>query len=130
MNEQNYATLEASQRLVAKGIMLVTDFCWYGDGINFIIDVKGKDYINGVYGYGGKNDSCIPAPSMAEVWRELPDKYESYPIEVCKREGSTYAAFPRDYQGFKRFDNTNPTGALIDLLIWVTEQNEKEEGKS
>ena len=54
----------------------------------------------------------LPAPSMAEVWRELPsrvsiEKYTNY--SICGEMSNPVM----------RGQNINPTDALIDLLIWV-----------
>ena len=96
MNTQNYASLEASKRLHDAGIVLETDVVWARDE-------------NGVL------ESC-PAPSMAEVWRELPDDIDGHELGMGKEDGESYVF----YKSLKDFPyNTNPTDALIDLLIWV-----------
>jgi hypothetical protein len=60
--------------------------------------------------------SDIPAPSMAEVWRELPDGM----IEAYYNNGdSPYYSFQLRQIGAPLYSNTNPTDALIDLLLWV-----------
>jgi len=53
-----------------------------------------------------------PAPSMAEVWRELPI---GSLITKCRNGEITHLS------GFGEYSiaNTNPTDALIDLLIWL-----------
>jgi len=108
MNNLNYASREASQRLVDVGIVLDTDYMWF--------EHENKDWIlvssDCVSIKAFKDGHTYPAPSMAEVWRELPygswthkssDKYEAWFDQKC-------------------FQSTNPTDALIDLLIWVRKE--------
>ena len=73
MNPNNYASLEASRRLIEAGIVLETDFYHYvpypkqyPDKSEIISkkDISPLKPIQGVEFY--------PAPSMAEAWRELP----------------------------------------------------------
>lgn len=67
-----------------------------------------------------------PACSMVEVWRELPEEiYQgvktSYHLELIKVEKTnrcTYRAITCSTLGYMP-ENTNPTDALIDLLIWT-----------
>jgi hypothetical protein len=134
MNPLNYATLEACQRLVKAGIVLETDcfhriwtaratgtpcsqivtkdqMLWnrYGDEVG-----DGRDMDGVVY---------IPAPSMAEAWRELPGDEE---LSILVRDylrltgGENYGEVIRIYTNF--FRNINN---LIALLVWVTEQREE-----
>lgn len=116
MNPLNYATLEASKRLVDAGIVLETE-----QHHHEIVEWEGKQV-----------KLTIPAPSMAEVWRELPEGfwYENKWTWICvtksRKDGdTTYCAYymPDDKAvcGSKR-RNTNPTDALIDLLIWVRKE--------
>jgi hypothetical protein len=130
MNPLNYATFEASQRLHAKGIVLETEVDWHHvvGGDWYLLphkSVKSNEF-----------DEIIPAPSMAEVWRELPEGfwYENKWTWVCvtksrKNSSTTYCAYytPDDKAvcGSKR-RNINPTDALIDLLIWTVEQRKEE----
>jgi hypothetical protein len=116
MNELNYATLEASQRLQKKGIVLETEFCWAPPMFG-----EGDWYLHRCFGQAPA--SCIPAPSMEEVWRELP--FQSY-IKMLD-EGSSLAWIFDEERKFESPEiwNTNPTDALIDLLIWVTEQRKE-----
>ena len=114
MNKRNVASFKASKKLVDNGIKLDTD-CFYkiGDGGGlFDYDHYDAEYMD------------YPAPSMAEVWRELPEHITKggtiQYLEMGKTGSKTYAAydFADDYILFD-----NPTDALIDLLIWVKEQN-------
>ena len=126
VNKLNYASLEASKRLVEAGIVLETDAVWYVNGAGW--QLSNRDWVAGVITYF----EMISAPSMAEVWRELPEgfKYEGEWAYLCvtksrKRDNTTYASYylPNDAAvcGSKKH-STNPTDALIDLLIWVRQE--------
>ena len=125
MNQNNYASLEAAQRLHDAGIVLETD-CFWGEvaGRGWII-IAPLEYFREDVKKNGP-----PAPSMAEVWRELPKD-----TAVCKNDSETWAQVEYGYGGGgfdskesadKTLDstqrNTNPTDALIDLLIWVRKE--------
>ena len=106
MNPLNYASLEASQRLVEAGIVMETEHYW----MHYIKE----SYLT--HFHCEKTEYPFfktPAPSMAEVWRELP-------------EGTTLQKWALGYQAWIAPDyekyhsqNTNPTDALIDLLVWI-----------
>jgi hypothetical protein len=122
MNPNNYGTREACQRLVDAGIVLETDFCF--DKASVIPD-KVREWPKGVD--EGHLD-FVPAPSMAEVWRELPEVLTIGGLicdpSIGKFECRSYASYNWFHQSQVYFDNTNPTDALIDLLIWLTAQKE------
>ena len=105
MNPLNYASLEASKRLVDNGIALETE----AHHIKYRTEweLKPRHSFDAVYG--------IPAPSMAEVWRELPI---GSLITKCRNGEITHLS------GFGEYSiaNVNPTDALIDLLIWVRKE--------
>lgn len=103
MNKDNYASLEASQRLHDAGIVLDTEVVWCGYRLQ--------------YEWEGTNDKrTIPAPSMAEVWRELPEL-----TKLQKGLTATYAWMKGTWDvSLQSYDN--PTDALIDLLIWVRKE--------
>jgi hypothetical protein len=110
MNPLNYATLEAGQRLHAKGIELRTDFYWH------LVPDKDPELL--FEAFAGMLDcppecKLIPAPSMAEVWRELPNR-----TEIFKEDGENEGLFSNG-RTIGRTRDANPTDALIDLLIWV-----------
>jgi hypothetical protein len=129
LNAQNYATLEPCKRLVEAGIVLETEAAWC-------------EYKNGdgraTWGLGNKELIAddprkriwIPAPSMAEVWRELPDELEvngetSHKVMWCEGNNNHYCAYMRQFKVRSRyFTNINPTDALIDLLIFTRKQTE------
>lgn len=60
----------------------------------------------------------IPAPSMAEVWRELPDF-----VGVNKIDGDASVELTlyvgEKWAGHYETQNANPTDALIALLIFI-----------
>jgi hypothetical protein len=106
MNELNYASLEASKKLMDAGIVLETEAVWRKkrDKTGYYLSRKALYH----------RTSDVPAPSMAEVWRELP-------------EGCSLNKLQTNYARCKmniEFESENPTDALIDLLVWL-----KGEGK-
>lgn len=105
MNPNNYCTLEASQRLVAAGISLETDYLWCETNRGWRLHPKSKA---GMYRW----KATIPAPTMAEVWRELPDSVQLFKDPIIKQ---TVARLFNS----STFAGTNTTDALIELLIWV-----------
>ena len=66
----------------------------------------------------------FPAPSMAEVWRELPETIDEYDL-TCEKifNGGMQAGYTTyDVSGLRwkvSLNAANPTDAMIDLLIWV-----------
>jgi hypothetical protein len=117
MNRLDYASLEASKRLAEAGIVLETEAAWCEYNPNdwsigykkLIIDNPKKRFF-------------IPAPSMAEVWKELPE--EIYHVRPCalmvwKFHNLTEAGYWQRKEIIKSSLNANPTDALIDLLIRV-----------
>jgi hypothetical protein len=122
MNPNNYASLAASKRLVEAGIVLKTEVVWATDGLDWVLMSRDRC---------GSWMQGIPAPSMAEVWRELPYqehtvRYGAY-LEMSKIVGidigeQTYVAYMRDGIASCDYANRNPTDALIDLLIWVRKE--------
>ena len=113
MNEINYASLEASKRLVDAGIVLETDCYWWDFGSYWKI-------VSHKHEYGTK---CIPALSMAEVWRELPETIQFGPATwkhlTTEKMGTRMEAYYRPCDSKEIISSENPTDALIDLLIWV-----------
>jgi hypothetical protein len=127
MNPNNYGTFEACQKLKDAGIVLETDCVW--------AEAPEWEILNCVTIAGKiKYKDSIPAPSMAEVWRELPDTYrgnfgDDFGYEkALQKEGDLTRASYTDftwYENAQGFGNTNPTDALIYLLIWVTQQRKE-----
>jgi hypothetical protein len=113
MNKDNYATLEACQRLLDAGIVLETDAVWAWCDKNKSM----KPYENPTLYLFSHIDSKVfdhwySAPSMAEVWRELQKYTKSFYFTL------------RDKVWEIIRDNPNPTDALVELLIWLTAQKE------
>ena len=112
MNELNYASLEASKKLVDNGIVLdEVDFMWF--------ERETEDWIlipsDSVSIKAFQDGHAYPAPCFTEVWRELPEG------TVCKKQpdGITKAYTDEPFSNLKVMFNTNPTDALIELLIWA-----------
>ena len=140
MNQLNYASLEASKRLVDAGIVIKSEKIWASVPNPYNVDREGNSLPHWklidppLYPYKEQ----IPAPSMTEVWRELPEgfeyiskfDYESSHAYLCltksrKGDNTTFASYflPDDKAvcGSKKHD-ANPTDALIDLLVWVRKE--------
>ena len=113
MNTQNYASLEACQRLVDAGIVLETESCWRY-GLDDKWSLVSVDWATTMMSNTLK---VIPAPSMAEAWRELPEWTE------CKKQAVETKCVVMTKDNIKVFFSINPTDALIDLLIWLKQQN-------
>jgi hypothetical protein len=115
MNPNNYCTLEMARRLVEAGIVLETDMQWAE-----VQDSYGSPAweLNESWGE-------YPAPSMAEVWRELP-RHQTFLqrgeyFSIC-----FLADWKRDEENLYHleycsdlFYADNPTDAICELLIWV-----------
>ena len=119
MNPLNYASLEASKRLVEAGIVLETEAGWYKifrpgcHSFDMVLSMR-----SGNEKFYGDN---YPAPSMAEVWRELPWVTDNYGlISMNKADNVTYCGYRKGLAIREpKFESNNPTDALIDLLIFV-----------
>jgi len=111
MNTQNYASLEASKRLHDAGIELETDFVWRlgVDGWKLLTKDWVRDMMSNTY-------ESLPAPSMVEVWRELPNNAALLKNKVY------YTSIGGNDNAYKEFISENPTDALINLLIWVRKE--------
>ena len=117
MNELNYASLEASKKLHDAGIILETDAVWEGK--------EGQTRLN----LKANCPDGFPAPSMAEVWRELPETMRMSCRDTTSghcnedlrllKDGNFLVAGYGEYSEIGRSEN--PTDALIDLLMWVKE---------
>ena len=109
MNPLNYASLEASKRLVEAGIVLETDFYWAS------VDMENWSLCTIPHKVGFKE---YPAPSMSEVWRELP-----YAATIYKGPRYNSAWIEHGMDNTEIYKN-NPTDAMIDLLIWARKEAE------
>ena len=85
--------IDIAIKLKELGVTQDSYFYWYTDGTNEIVNEK-TDYIQGVYGYGGKNDAKYSAFSVVELGEMLPNKFHTYKNDlagilwVCKAENS------------------------------------------
>jgi hypothetical protein len=104
MNPNNYASLEASKRLVEAGIVLETEALWFL-GTSDEWHLADKWLCNHA-------PQAVPAPSMAEVWMELPEGIYIY-------KGLKFSEAYRKFGDPNSHISINPTDALIDLLIWL-----------
>lgn len=110
MKKNNYGSLGASKRLVEAGINIKADCVWGVQYHNKVIETW-KIYERQPF---CKTD--IPAPSMAEVWRELPEEIKGdNPLFLIKSGIGTIGYYHTKMQ----FSGPNPADVLIDLLIWV-----------
>jgi hypothetical protein len=109
MNELNYTSIEASKKLVENGIVLKTESEWVNSDANsYTWTLRNTNWRD--------NKTTVPAPSLAELWRELPDMYEGEFLRVTKDWGETRCG----YGGYwDRFHSDNPADVLAELLIWV-----------
>jgi len=120
MNPLNYASLEACKKLAEAGIVIETEY---------LFDLKHPDREVHKHPATNLNDhpDFIPRPSMAEVWRELPERIENLDgydfLRLDKEEEETTCGYGQ-YAETGR--STNPTDALIDIKIWL--EKEKKDG--
>ena len=137
MNTQNYASFKASKKLFDAGIVLETSFSYFQEKPStnpnmhsFNIPQTEMPYVllgtsqRDLSGYKDRYYSIIPAPSMAEVWRELPWVTDNYGlISMNKADNVTYCGYRKGLAIREpKFESNNPTDALIDLLIWVRKE--------
>ena len=112
MNKGNCCSLEISQKLVDAGIVLDTDAYWIRVANSPLMLCDSK--------YGA--DEHYPAPSMVELWKELPESIGKgrtiQYLKMGKAHSKTYAAYAYDFADeYVLLDN--PSDALAELLIWV-----------
>lgn len=121
MNPQNYASLEAGRTLVEAGIVLETNLYW-----RIIVTHNDLAFYEDTDNDEIKWES-IPAPSMIELWRELPDNIrvrgDRWDLSISKTgDGRTVAGYWGQGRPLIEFNNINPADALIDLLIFVRKE--------
>ena len=129
MDERNYGSFEAGQCLQAAGIMLETEKVWY----TFPCESDGTDWKWKLGEIGREVDKYVkhyPAPSMAEVWRELLGilsvNKRWYELRLIKVDDITQVGYWWLTECLIEFQNRiNPADALIDLLIWVEQRKEE-----
>ena len=129
MNELDYASFEASKRLVDAGIVLETEqhFDVVDHHVLSEFTIQSQDNTTDASNKPVQFPvmTKIPRPSMAEVWRELQaDIYidkKRYRLSMWKVRDEFVCTYVAQDSKFLRepISDTNPTDALIDLLIWV-----------
>ena len=121
MNPNNYCTLSAAQRLHEAGIVMKTDFTW---GCQVNKDGSKRWTIQPIDCHFVNTEPEYPAPSMAEVWREL----KTSNVSIVNDSGLSYAKITAASGRlvYKSECGLNPTDALIDLLIWVRKEKANE----
>jgi hypothetical protein len=128
MNPNNYCTLEAAKRLVEAGIVIDTDFYHvkHLSGGYWQQSIRSK---NELLNIPIENVAeVLPAPSMAEVWRELPETALQPCRDITTGYCHEYLSLQKDgdltVAGYGEYSEIgrNPTDALIDLLIWVKKE--------
>ena len=120
MNPLDYGTREACEKLFKAGVVLETEHCWYP---SIFLDkwlLKNSKW---------KDGKKLPAVSMSEVWRELPQEYTDDELVgslmLWKEDKFTAVGYWWHDQCRISVRNLNPADALIDLLIWVSQKKER-----
>ena len=123
MNELNYASIEASKKLSEAGIVLETDAVWYED-----YTTSRPRWIILYRGVLNTTEKTLPAPSMAELWRELPDEVldGGAVLAMSRIEGITYVGYNTYDEAIVLFKNINPADALVELLVWLEKEKLRE----
>jgi hypothetical protein len=109
MNIKNYASFEASKRLVDAGIVLETEAYWIRVANSPMMLVDNR--------HGA--DEYYPATSMTDVWRELPQLIHKYQLTIKGEVSNALVGYSSREDWLYYVRDSNPTDALIDLLIWV-----------
>ena len=116
MNELNYASLEASKKLVDNGIVLdEVDFMWFEHEVREWILIPSDSVSQKAL----QDGHAYQAPCFTEILRKLPERIKvsrkQKELHFEKWRGEYYAS----YENNMLCKNKNPTDALIDLLIFV-----------
>jgi hypothetical protein len=117
MNEANYVSLKAAQDLVAAGIVLETDMYWvvYHNTGNSQLVNREDAIVKELLGIA----DVVPAPSFAEIWREMPSIITSdemeYILDVAKIGNIASAS----YGHLGICESENPADTLAELKIWL-----------
>jgi len=130
LNPDNYGSLEACEKLFKAGIVMETEKVWiYARHIplkrsDFCWRLFNRDSLMAIEATEQKPSCIIPAPSMAEVWRELP-KGDDLLSLIASWMAAITGMLPND-QELKRLivGLINDIDKTIDLLIWVSQRKE------
>lgn len=127
MNTNNHGSLEACQRLADAGIVLETD-CFHVFGqscVNGKPPIMTRKEVDALLRVSTEVEYIL-AVQFTEVWRELPEEYSIdnciCDLTICRSTGKTFASYCWYQEALIQFANTNPTDALIDLLIFVRKE--------
>ena len=131
MNEANHGSLPACQRLHAAGIVLETEVYWEEiqhwkeDAINPNNPLLAQWRL--CYGKNKQRESNpqYPAPSMAEVARELLNRLGDKKYIRFGLDSKTGYFADIAYTDWKESTKANITDCLIDLLIFVEQRKEE-----
>jgi len=121
-NPLNYASLEASKRLAEAGIVMETEakyVVWSNDKIElcYTSEYYQAEKIKGV--------RVIPAPSMAEVWRALPDDNKQIVTLIEQFLSDTVDSWLHTDLFIETVKVMRDVNRLIDLKIWTVQRKEK-----
>jgi hypothetical protein len=137
MNPNNYASLEAAQRLVDAGIMLEKTDCVWIYARHIPLKGAGRTWqlfdrrsLMAVEVTEQRPDCMIPAVQFAEVWRELPEEYclnapDPVRYKMLTTSCAGYHSGGKDAGVWIPY-STNVVDALIDLYIWTVKQKGEE----
>jgi len=116
MNELNYASLEASKKLVENGIVLdEVDFMWFERETDDWILIP-SDHVS-IKAF--QDGHAYPAPCFTDIWRNLPERIKcnrkQKALHFEKWRGESYASYENNYL----CKSANPINAMIHLLVLV-----------
>ena len=120
-NELNYASFESSKKLFETGVTLKTEFYWCKDKNGWYFFRAEEIYFREVL-------ESIPAPSFAEIWRELPEdifiEEEYYKLSIGKSDNKLVCCYSSQDGNFRTLPkySENITDALAELLLWLKEK--------
>lgn len=110
MNELNYATQPACQRLKDAGIVMETEKYWYKTIFDdSVYKLYNREDVTSVMKY----PECLPAPTLTETLREI--------FKCCSSITITNDGYNLVWiEGNGNYSHSpNPADAAIDLLIWL-----------
>jgi hypothetical protein len=124
MNKDNYVTLPVAQRLAAAGIVLETEQYWYISPLGSVWRIRLGDELTSTMKLP---QFSIPAPSMSELWRELPEFYDRGRKMFTTQESMHCCGYQRVNYSMSSevFFSTNPCDSLAELLMFVKGQRKE-----
>jgi hypothetical protein len=116
MNPDNYCTLELSRKLAENGIQVETEAKW-------IIWPMGLAELVYNWQYRVADVEVFPAPSFAELWRELPESRQvEYLLTIKKMVGETIVGYENRGSWLYYIRDAKTADALAELLVWVRKE--------